>query len=106
MKYAAINAGNAGDNTIIAAVPNKRIRILGYTVIASGIVTMTWKSGSTSISGPMAMAANGGAAPATTALTPAGLVGVLEGGIGEAIIINLGGAVTVGGHLVYIEVVT
>lgn len=102
MKYAVINASASGSNTIVAAVTNKRIRVLSYTMIAAGDVTVTWRSASTAISGPMALATNGGAAPSAGQATPAGLIGQFETNQGEALNLNLSAAVAVGGHITYI----
>lgn len=104
MKFAKIDASASGDNSIVAAVTGRRIRVVGYTIIASGAVTAKWRSASTDISGGMALAANGGAAPAVSVISPGGLFGVLQTEPGEALNLNLGAAVSVGGHLTYIEV--
>lgn len=101
MKYAIVNASSSGSNTIVAAVVNKRIRVLSYVVIAAGDVTVTWQSASNAISGPMALASNGGAAPAAGQATPGGLIGQFETNIGEALNLNLSAAIAVGGHLTY-----
>jgi hypothetical protein len=102
MKYAAISASSSGDNTIVAALDGQKIVLLNYTLIAAGNVGVTWKSGaSTSLSGAMAMAANGGAAPSAGPLTPAGVVGLLETAPGEALVLGLSAAVAVGGHITY-----
>lgn len=102
MKFVVINASLAGDNTIVAAILGRKIRVVNYTLISAGAVTVTWKSGTTAISGPMPLAANGGMAPSSSVLTPSGLIGVFETNANEALVLNLGGAVAVGGHLTYI----
>ena len=78
MKYAIVNASASGSNTIVAAVTNKRIRVLSYVIIAAGDVSVTWQSASNALSGPMALAANGGAAPSAGQATPGGLIGSLK----------------------------
>lgn len=102
MKYAVVNASASGSNTVVAAVANKRIRVLSYVVIAAGDVTATWQSASNALSGPMALAANGGAAPSAGQAVPAGLIGQFETNHGEALNMNLSAAVAVGGHLTYL----
>lgn len=102
MKYAVINASSSGSNTVIAAVTGKRIRVLSYVIVAAGDVTATWQSASTAISGGMALAANGGAAPSAGQATPGGLIGQFETNQGEALNLNLSAAVSVAGHLTYI----
>jgi len=102
LKYAAISASSSGDNTIVAAVTGQKIVLVSYVVVAAGDVSVTWKSGaSTSLSGAMALAANGGAAPGAGPLTPAGVAGLLETAGGEALVLNLSAAVSVGGHIAY-----
>lgn len=101
MPYAAISVSSSGDNTIVAAVTGRRIRVQNYTIIAAGSVSVTWKSGSNAISGAMPLAANGGAAPAAGGPNANGPDGVLETNGGEALILNLSGAVGVYGHLRY-----
>jgi len=102
MKYAVVNASASGSNTVVAAVANKRIRVLSYVIIAAGDVSVTWQSASTAISGVMALAANGGAAPAAGQAVPAGLIGQFETNQGEALTMNLSAAIAVGGHLTYL----
>jgi hypothetical protein len=102
MKYAAISASSSGSNTVVAAVTGKRIRVLSYVMVAAGDVTATWKSASNNISGGMALAANGGAAPSAGQATPGGLIGQFETNQGEALNLNLSAAVSVAGHLTYI----
>lgn len=102
MKYAIVNASASGSNTIVAAVTNKRIRVLSYVIIAAGAVTVTWQSASNALSGPMALAANGGAAPSAGQATPGGLIGQFETNQGEALNLNLSAAVSVAGHITYI----
>ena len=102
MKYAPINASAFGSNTVVAAVLNKRIRVVHYVAIAAGSVTVTWQSASTALSGPMALAANGGMAPASGVSSPSGIFGQFQTEAGEALNLSLSGAISVGGHLTYI----
>ena len=101
MPFAKIDTATSGDNTIVAAFPNRKIRVLNYTVIASGDVSIRWKSASTALSGAMAVATNGGAAPAGAAQSPSGQIGLFETAIGEALVLNLSAAIQVSGHLAY-----
>ena len=106
-KYAVVSISASGDNQIVAAVPNQKIVLLSYTVIAAGAVSITWKSidfPSASIypiSGPMALAANGGAAPSAGPLAPGAIVGLMETLPGQALCLGLSAAVAVGGHITY-----
>lgn len=92
---ASISAASSGANTIVAAQSGKQIRVLAYTIIAAGAVGATWKSASTSISGAMSLAANGGVAQ------PFVEVGVLQTAVGELLGLTLDGAVQVSGYVVY-----
>ena len=53
VKYAVITATTtSGDNTIVAAVTGKKLRVLNYVVASSGNSTITWESNnSTALSG-------------------------------------------------------
>lgn len=97
-KRAVISAAASGDNTVVAAVPNKSIRVIDYSAISAGTVTTKWRSGSTDISGPMPLVANSQARTDNTA------TGVLETVPGQALVLNLSAAIAVGGHLTYVEV--
>jgi len=102
VKFSAVSASSSGDNTIVAASTGQKIVLLSYVVIAAGDVSIRWKSGaSTNLSGAMALATNGGAAPSAGPLAPAGVVGLLETASGEALVLNLSAAVAVGGHITY-----
>lgn len=93
---ATVNVSSSGNNTAIAAVAGKRIVVLQGDLIAAGAVTVTVQSsGGTVLDGPSAFAANGGK------LYPQSTFGHFATGRGEGLVINLGGAVQVGGHLVY-----
>lgn len=102
MPFASIDTATSGDNTVVAAVPGRKIRLINYTVIAAGAVSIRWKSGaSTNLSGAMSLPQNGGAAPSGSGQSPGGFIGLLETANGEALVLNLGGAVQVSGHLTY-----
>ena len=106
MPYAKIDASTTGDHTVVAAPAAwQKIRIMNYTIFAAGDVSVTWKSGSTEISGAMPIAANGGLAPSAGSSTAIGPDGVLQCAGGEALVLNLSAPVAVGGHLRY-ELVT
>jgi hypothetical protein len=97
-QYAAINVSGFGDQTVVAAVATKIIKVISYTLVAAAAITVEWKSsGGTLLSGPMPLSANGGLG---CGYSP---VGHIETVAGEGLVLNLSvGGVTVGGHLVYI----
>lgn len=97
VKYAVINATASGDNTIVAAVSGKVVRVISYLLIANGTVTATWKQGATNISGPLPLVVNAGAC------APEATRGWMETASNAALILNLSSAVTVGGHISYVE---
>lgn len=103
MKTAKIDLTTAGDQTIVAGIPGKKIRVLAYIVNISNNSYIQWKSGSTAISGQMHMTGGSSIAIHLGDQWPAGGLPVLLTEPGESLILNVGGAVTVGGHITYVE---
>jgi hypothetical protein len=100
VKYAAIAASASGNNTVVAAVAGKKIRVLAYTLVANGTVTAKFQSGAggADLSGAKAMTTN-------TVLSPSYCpVGHFETAAGALLNLSLGGAVAVSGHLTYVEI--
>jgi len=99
-KFAAIAASSSGDNTLIAAVVGKKIRVLSYTLVAAGAVTCRFEDGAggTAKSGVMSFAANGGVS------VPFSPVGHFETTANTLLNLELSGAVSVAGHICYVEV--
>lgn len=100
-KYAKISASASGNNTLVAAVTDKKIRVLQYNFVVAGAVNVKFQSaaGGTDISGLKTFAAAGGGMGA--GYSP---VGWFETAAGALLNLSLSGAVLVGGELVYIEV--
>lgn len=98
LKFAKITASSSGANEVVAAVTGKKIVVLSYFLSASGTVNAKWQRASTDITGLHYMVANN---QVPVAFSP---VGHFETAAGEALNLNLSGAVAVGGHLVYVEV--
>lgn len=99
VEFAIVEASSGGtDNTIVAARtgPNLKIRLLGYDMLASGALSVRWRSGTTPLTGPMPFAANGGK------IAPFSPVGHVITAAGQPLNLFLSGAVTVGGHIVFI----
>lgn len=94
---AVIDASGSGDNEIVAAVAGKSIRVVAFFMVAGAAVTAKFRSGSTDISGPLPLAANGG-------VSAEARHGLFQTNPGEALNLNLGSAVQVGGALTYAEV--
>lgn len=100
IKSVPVAISASGDNTLVAAVPGKKIRMLAGQFTAAGTVSLLFKSGSTNLSGAMSLLNSG-----QIRLDPAPM-GHLETAVGEALIANLSGAIAVGGWVNYIEVPT
>lgn len=98
-KFAAISASSSGNNTIVAAVPGKKIRVLSYVLVGTTAVTAKFQSGAggTDLTGAMPIGANG--------VVSAGPdEGHFETAAGALLNLNLGSAVAVSGHVTYLEV--
>lgn len=90
-----ISASGSGDHTIIAAAgAGNFIVVLNYVLIVDGPTSLTWKQGTTAISGPMPLAAQSG----ISAQGGDHLIGVLDSAANALIAINLSTAVGVFGH--------
>lgn len=62
VQYAAVSAAAAGDNTLVAAVAGKRIRVLALILVASGgalSVRLESGAGGAALTGVMDLAADG-----------------------------------------------
>lgn len=100
-KYAVIDAATLGDNTIVAAVTGKKLRVLALFVIAAASVTARFESGAsgTALTGQMVLAANGGFS------LPFNPEGWFETAANALLNLELSGAVSVDGAVTYAEVV-
>lgn len=100
VKTAIIAASASGDNSVVAAVSAKKIRVLGFFVTGNGAVNVKFRSGTTDISGLTYIAQAGGgiAVPSTTG----GFW--FETATNTVLNINLSAAVAVGGQVQYAEI--
>jgi hypothetical protein len=101
VKYAAIDAASSGDNSAVAAVTAKKIRVLAAFLTMTGTaVTIRFESGAggTALTGQMTPAQG------QTITLPYNPHGWFETAAGSALNLELGGAQSVDGALVYIEV--
>lgn len=96
--HAKISCSSSVANEIVAAVTGHRYRVLNYTLVVTGAVTAKCQSASTDLTGPMPFAANGGVSPPESPR-----FGHFVTAAGEALNLNLGGAVAVAGHLTYLD---
>ena len=99
-KFKVIDHAATPDNEIVALVASKKIRVLQYALICAGAVTVRFESstGGTALTGQMQLAANAGI---SSAYSP---VGLFETVAGENLNMELSGATSCDGHLVYVEV--
>lgn len=99
-KRVIIAASTSGDNEIVAAVASRKIVVLSYKFIVAAAVTVRWESGAsgTALSGVMSFFGNGGSVCNDN---PKGWFETLTG---QPLSMELGGNVSVGGFLTYIEV--
>ena len=100
-KFAVIDAASSGDNTLVALVSSKKIRVLSLFMVAAGTVNARFESGAgggTALSGQMNLVANSGF---TLPFNP---VGWFESGSGVLLNLELSAAISVDGCLVYVEV--
>jgi hypothetical protein len=99
-KYVIIDAATSGDNTILAAVTSKKIRVLSLFLVAAGTVNVRFESGAggTALTGQMNLVANTGFA------LPYNPVGWFETAATTLLNCELSAAISVDGCLTYIEV--
>lgn len=100
IKYAKISASSSGNNTLVAAVTGKKIRLVAVAMMAAAAVNAKFQTaaGGTDLTGLFYPAANGGF------VLPYNEEGWFETVVGELLNLNLSGAVAVGGCLTYQEV--
>lgn len=99
-KFAVIDNATSGDNTLIAAVASKKIRVLSLFLVSAGTVTVRFESGAsgTALTGQMNLVAN------TGFVLPFNPVGWFETASNTLLNLELSGAISVDGSLVYVEV--
>lgn len=98
VKFAPINTAASGASPLVPGVAGKKIRVVGFHLIAAGAVNVSFRSAANAITGPYPLVANSGLAP------NGGGFGVFETVAGEALNINLSAAVQVSGALTYLEI--
>lgn len=103
--FAPVSAASMGDNTVLPAKPGVRYVVENSNLVAAGAVAATWKSGaSTALSGAMTMATGVPHPLPSTNDYHGGLPqGWFQTAYGEALVLGLGAAVQVSGHIAYRE---
>lgn len=100
-QYAVVSAATAGNNTLVAAVAGKKIRVIAVVLVASGganTVRFESDADGTALTGQMDLAADG-----QLILSKNGF-GWFETVAGELLNLELSAATAVAGCLVYEEV--
>jgi hypothetical protein len=100
VKYAKIDAALSGDNTIVAAVAGKKIRVLAVFYLAAGGVSVRFESGAggTALTGQMEHTGQ------TGCVLPFSEDGWFETAAGALLNLELSAAVSVDGALTYVEI--
>jgi hypothetical protein len=95
MATVVITSAGSGDNTLVAAVTGKKIRVHGYELSASAAVNAKFRSGTTDLTGLIYLAAAGSSGTLTR--STATRTGCSRRSPGSALVLNLSAAVPVGG---------
>jgi hypothetical protein len=100
VQYAVIDHAASGDNTLVAAVTGKKIRVVAFLVAAAGTVTARFESGAggTALTGQMTMAIN------SVISAPYNPAGWFETAAAALLNLELSAAVSVDGVLAYVLV--
>jgi hypothetical protein len=104
MRFVKIDLSASGDGVIATGIAGKKFRVITYVICSTVNCLVTFKSGTTALTGPMAIGAYSNIFNGNTDLIPAGLIGVLETAVGEDLVLNLSTNSVVGGHILYQEV--
>ena len=99
-KFAVINNNTNGDNTLVAAVASRKIRVVSLFVVSAGTTTVRFESGAsgTALTGTMPLVANVGF------VLPFNPAGWFETAVNTLLNMELNAAVAVHGSLTYVEV--
>lgn len=99
-KFAVINAATSGNNTLVAAVTAKKIRVVQFSLVLGAATTVRFESGAdgTALTGLMEFAANSGISPGYCP------IGFFETAANTLLNLELSAANNADGWLVYVEV--
>lgn len=109
-KFAVISAASSGDNTLVAAVTSKQIRVLSLFLVAKGTANSIYFRQDTAGTAIFGDATNTIPIDKTGATGPAGFAlgnnptGWMQSGSGKPLVLNLSAAQGVAGGLTYVEV--
>lgn len=106
LQFAKIDA-TTGDNVIAvgADFPQKRIRVLSYTILTDADCSVQWKSDGAStvdLSGTMPIAEKGGMSCTSNYLAPGGPMALMSTKeVEDDLVLTVTGAANVGGFITY-----
>ncbi len=95
--FAVVDVNTTGDNSIVTGVSGLKIVIISIFLVATTLVAVTWKSGTTVILGEAGLRSGGGYHVESD-------YGIAETVAGDALVLTLGGNVQVGGGVTYVTV--
>ena len=100
-KFAVIDAATSGDNTLVAAVTGKKLRVLSLFLVSAGAVNVRFESGAsgTALTGQMNLSGAG-----EGFALPFNPVGWFETASAALLNAELSAAISVDGALTYVEV--
>ncbi len=95
--FATISGATSGNNEVVAAVATRKIRVIGFFLVAITAVTVRFESsaGGDALTGVMSMGATG-------VLSATNPLGLFETVAGENLNMELGAAVQVSGAVAYV----
>lgn len=99
VKFAKIDTSSSGDQTVVAAVAGKRVIVAAITLNPAAETDLTFKSGSTEIVDLGGFKGTGEPAGLSLSFNPHGY---FETAAGEALVMNVNGALAVRGFVNYI----
>ena len=91
-----VDISTAGDNAIIPATAGQKISVYRFFLIAHGAVDVTFKDGSTDLSGPLPLTGKGASLTLAASGDP-----WFEGSTGNDLNLNLSAAARVCGRIYY-----
>src|SRR5688572_20967954 len=97
--YAVVNVVTATDTTLVAAVADQRVRVISFWLWSAGTTNVTFKSASTALHGPVALAAQSHLYKDPRDDEQPWLLTVA----GEALVLTTSGAVQVSGIVYYYQ---
>ena len=101
MAHKAIDVATAGSNTIVAGVAGQKVRLLGYMLVAANTNTVQWLSNATELTGPMTAIAGVQIAPPQGPFKVTQQVALMVTAPGDPLVLTLGVASQVSGHIYY-----